>query len=602
MSELARLESLKSKFENIGMKANIKMKKVIHNLRLPNHSVVEKGMELGLNKLEATILANRTTDINNLSKYISPRYSDIMDFKLLTDIDKATDIIIDSINKNELIMFVTDFDSDGIPGANIASLFCRDVIKYNNYKCLINKRIHGNGINDVITKEILEIKPSLIISIDHGSSNGKQIDLLMDNGIKCIITDHHEVSLETPPNKYNAFINPQREDCKYDKSVSGCTVAYLLILSLCSRFNIDPINNPHMQNILAITSITTISDAMKLNTITNRAIVKTGLKIANRQPTDNWKRLLVDTDGLVTYKTYGWQIAPRINSCSRMGNPDAAYRIFIEKEDRDIREALTKVEELNNDRKKTQEDMSREAIDQYLIDTDSNYAIALKVDTGFGIQGIVANRLASTYNLPTVVFYHNKKENKMQGSGRSANGIMLLNILRKIASESNGKVLACGGHKEAAGITIAEDFLPEFKRLFNKFVEEDTIEKYGDSGLGAPIKHLHLVDAELAYLDYSILDSINLLAPYGQAWDEPLFSTIFKVKRATRISRPKNNDMYILHLIDSKGTFFEATYFIKSGEDIEVRDGMELNVIYSLEYSGARGKGLNMQIKDMSEY
>lgn len=112
MSELARLEGLKSKFENIGMKANIKMKKVIHNLRLPNHSVVEKGMELGLNKLEATILANRTTDINNLSKYISPRYSDIMDFKLLTDIDIATDIIIDSINKNELIVFVGDYDSD----------------------------------------------------------------------------------------------------------------------------------------------------------------------------------------------------------------------------------------------------------------------------------------------------------------------------------------------------------------------------------------------------------------------------------------------------------------------------------------------------------
>ena len=111
-----------------------------------------------------------------------------------------------------------------------------------------------------------------------------------------------------------------------------------------------------------------------------------------------------------------------------------------------------------------------------------------------------------------------------------------------------------------------------------------------------------MVDAELACLDYSILDSINLLSPYGQAWDEPLFSTIFKVKRATRISRPKNNDMYILHLIDNKGTFFEAVYFIKSGEDIEVRDGMELNVIYSLEYSGARGKGLNMQIKDMSEY
>lgn len=112
MSELARLEGLKTKFETIGMKVNIKMKKVIHNLKPTNQEVLEKGMELGLNKLEATILANRTNDINNLKKYITPRYSDIMDYKLLADIDKATDIIIDSINKDEVFTFVSDYDCD----------------------------------------------------------------------------------------------------------------------------------------------------------------------------------------------------------------------------------------------------------------------------------------------------------------------------------------------------------------------------------------------------------------------------------------------------------------------------------------------------------
>lgn len=112
MSELARLEGLKTKFETIGMKVNIKMKKVIHNLKPTNQEVLEKGMELGLNKLEATILANRTNDIDNLKKYITPRYSDIMDYKLLADIDKAADIIIDSINKDELVVFVGDYDAD----------------------------------------------------------------------------------------------------------------------------------------------------------------------------------------------------------------------------------------------------------------------------------------------------------------------------------------------------------------------------------------------------------------------------------------------------------------------------------------------------------
>jgi len=602
MSDLFRLETLKTKFESTGMKANIKMKKVIHDLKPTNSKVFEKALELGLNKLEATILANRTNDVDNLIKYICPRYSDIMDYRILTDISIATDIICESIKKQELIAIVGDYDADGIPATGIFSLFFRDILKFNNFKPIINKRAYGNGINDTLVQQILEIKPKLMISVDHGSSNGKQIDLLMDNNIKCIITDHHEVSLETPPNKYNAFINPQREDCKYDKSVSGCTVAYLLILSLCNRFNIDPIHNPHMQNILAITSITTISDAMKLNTITNRAIVKTGLKIANTLPTDNWKRLTVDMDGLITHKTYGWQIAPRINSCSRMGNPDAAYRIFMEKEDRDIRDALVKAEELNNSRKITQEDMSRDAIDKYLIDFNSKYAIAINVDKGFGIQGIVANRLASTYKLPTIVFFHNKEKKTMQGSGRSANNLMLLDILRKIEAMHPKEVIGLGGHKEAAGITIIEDFFLEFKKLFNHFVKEATIEKYGEQAKDEPIKHIHLVDMEIAYLDYAMLDSINLLSPYGQAWEEPLFSTIFKVKKVFKNSRPKLDDMYIFTLVDSKGTSFETVYFGEIDNDLVFRDGMELNVIYSLEYNATRGKGLSIQIKSMSEY
>ena len=111
------------------------------------------------------------------------------------------------------------------------------------------------------------------------------------------------------------------------------------------------------------------------------------------------------------------------------------------------------------------------------------------------------------------------------------------------------------------------------------FEKEATIEKYGEQAKDEPIKHIHLVDAELAYLDYSILDSINLLSPYGQAWEEPLFSTIFRVKKAKKISRPRNNDMYIMQLIDNKGTIFETVYYTKDGDDIELRDNMELNII-----------------------
>jgi single-stranded DNA-specific DHH superfamily exonuclease len=61
----------------------------------------------------------------------------------------------------------------------------------------------------------------------------------MNAGIDTIITDHHTLSPDNAPYKYNAFVNPQRPDCQYDKFISGATVIYLLCLSVAEKLNKD---------------------------------------------------------------------------------------------------------------------------------------------------------------------------------------------------------------------------------------------------------------------------------------------------------------------------------------------------------------------------
>lgn len=112
IKDVERLLKIKENFEKSGMKANIKMKKIIHNLKVRNEDVFNKAREFGLNELEATILANRINTVVDIDKYIYPRYQNVMDYKLLKDIDKATDIIIDYINKGKRIMFAPDIDTD----------------------------------------------------------------------------------------------------------------------------------------------------------------------------------------------------------------------------------------------------------------------------------------------------------------------------------------------------------------------------------------------------------------------------------------------------------------------------------------------------------
>lgn len=443
----------------------------------------------------------------------------------------------------------------------------------------------------------------MIITADHGSSNGKNLDRISDAGIKVIVTDHHELSLETPPNKYIAFVNPQRPDCEYDKSISGCTVAYLLVLSIASKFNISFFTKD-MQNLLAITAISVISDSMKLDSITNRAIVKTGLKVINSFNTDNWRRLLVDEPGLITYKALGWRVSPLMNSASRMGNPDIAYKIFMEKEDRDIREALAKALDVNSERKKLQEELFREASDECLLDRDSKYTTVSRVTRGLGIQGIIASRFVDRYKLPAIVFYVDKEQGVYRGSGRGDSKVNLLEILREIEENNKDKFIALGGHKGAAGFTIKADFYSEFKRQFDYevMITNNVNENFDVEWKNKENRHIHEVDLELKYLDYDTYNSIQLLAPYGQAWPTPLFSTIFIVKRVAKVSRPRNKDMYILELLDSKNVPIESVYYPNEDLEFEIKERALINVIYEIEYSGTRHKGISLNIKEIAEY
>lgn len=434
------------------------------------------------------------------------------------------------------------------------------------------------------------------------SSSGKELDILIDNGIKVIVTDHHELSPDNAPSdRCIAFLNPQKPECNYDKAISGCTVVYLLLLSLADRYNINPLTNKDMLNILGITAITVISDSMKLNSITNRAIVKTGLKVINGFPNCNWDRLLVDEPSIVNYKTLGWRLAPLINSASRMGKARIAYNMFMEIEDKDVREAVSKANELNNDRKIKQNDLFINAKDDYLIDRESKHSIVVKISNGLGIQGIISSIFVNKYKLSTIVFNYDSSTDTYQGSGRSNGNIDIREIFLDIEKKYSDGIIKLGGHKEAAGITIKKDFYDTFKKEFDILAGiQENVNKNFD--IEYVDRSMHNVDIELSSLDFSVLNSIELMAPYGKSWDVPLFSTIFLIKRVTKVTRNKQNDMYILELIDSKHTVIETTYFPEMELSFDLKEKTLVNVIYEVNYSNGRSKGLSLNIKDIAEY
>ena len=97
------------------------------------------------------------------------------------------------------------------------------------------------------------------------------------------------------------------------------------------------------------------------------------------------------------------------------------------------------------------------------MDLDEQYSIVLADDTWHpGVVGIVASRLVEEFGRPTVLIALSGEQGK--GSGRSIPKFDLHGAL----GQSREHLLRYGGHRAAAGITIARDKIPDFAARFNE--------------------------------------------------------------------------------------------------------------------------------------
>lgn len=414
--------------------------------------------------------------------------------------------------------------------------------------------------------------------------------------MEVIVTDHHTLSPDNAPFKYSAFINPQRPDCEYDKSISGCAVIYLLCLSVADKLGKSR-DSDEMHYMLSLAALTTISDSMKLDSITNRALVRVGLNIINMQKSKNWYRLKPDPLTIADYKTFGFQIAPVINSASRMGDSKAGLYPLILKEGKEILEAVANVTNLNIQRKNLQNELFSLARDMQAIETNNKYTVVQIINKGLGIQGIIASMFTNSEMKPAMIFYRDTKNNLLQGSGRSARGVNLLEILRAIEKEHPDEVVKCGGHKEAAGFTIKPSFYDIFKKKFDDYV----CVHLGFDNNTTDLEVKHSVDIEVDTIDYSLYKSVQLLAPYGQAWPEPVFITCFKLLKFNVYNRAKSTDIYTLTLIDGQGIQLTVTYYSDGNTNIELENDMYIDIIYKVKYNPIFDKNIAMDVLDIRE-
>ena len=460
----------------------------------------------------ARVLANRNILNPNLARpFFTPNLDMLHNPYLMQDMDKAVERVLKNIKSGKPIMVFGDYDVDGTTGAAALYLafqkFGADVTYY-----IPDREKEGYGLSYHGIEIAKDNGIDLIITCDCGINAFVQVDFANEQNIDLIITDHHTTDTELP--KAHAILNPKRKDCEYPfKGLCGGGVAFKLITAIGNKLNI-PLTD--YEEIIPLITLGIAADVVPIKD-ENRVLVHHGLNILKNLEKPGLKTLL-ELAGLKGHISVGqlvFSIAPRINAAGRLGDANRAVELLVT-DDQDKARLLAK--ELDNENKRRQM-IQQAVVDEALLkvnaeaDLKNENALVL-ANAGWhpGVVGIVASKIKEEFNRPTIIIALENGSGK--GSARSVAGFDLYEALTACKTHLDGY----GGHPMAAGLTLSNQKLEDFKKAFIDFANE----RLTKENLQATLT----LDSEMALQDITprFMEFLDKLSPYGPGNMRPKFA------------------------------------------------------------------------------
>lgn len=512
-------------------------------LKTPNILQVKKfARTLNISELMAKVILNRGMDIKSAELLLSNPVELLESATGIINANEAAEKITEYMTKkNAEIWVFADFDVDGITSGYVMTDFLRRTTD-NEVFVYYPDRYEGYALNMTFCENIVARKQHdgvdiLVVTVDNGVSCLKEVAYLQSHGVEIVITDHHKPQATQP----NCIIcNPHISDDSAGHHLAGVAVAWKVCQLIDSNLEVSIIND-----YLFAVAIGTVADVMPL-TPENMALVNLGLQQLNSKECPRAfsifkERLEKET---LTATNIGWDIAPRLNACGRMGDIQKGAILFYinDCEKTEIIDAILEINEINEDRK-THTKRAERAIDRLNFDNDL-VCIFNASDFPVGVAGPIAGKIAERFNKPAFVL---QGEDIIKGSARSARGISLQALL-SIELEK-GNIIGFGGHDAACGVSLDASKLNEFQRSMNETIENmiriDDVEV---------VEEEMTIDCEISLADINnaTYDQLNLLPYDRNTFCAPTF--IIKNLQVVSMSASKNNsDNICLTLKDHKG-------------------------------------------------
>ena len=525
----------------------------------------------GMDTMER-ILYLRGTD----ESFLYPDQTDEIDYKNLDNIELAARALLKALVYQEVVYVQVDSDCDGYTSAALLLNYMHDIapatVERNWHYGLHKAKLHG------IAEDAIPDGTSLVVAPDSSSNESSIHNRLFQEGITCVVLDHHE--FDPPADGPDRAIIVNSQQATYgNKSLSGVGVVY----KVCQAIDGLRGKQGECAKYLDLVALGLTGDMMDMRSPETNYYISEGFRNINNP----FFVYLADKNeysmkGKFTPHSVAWFIVPFINAVTRVGDDNDKLLVFesmlswkagqlITSDKRGARgeEELRVVQAVRHaanikrhqdDEKKKLLEAMYDKIEKYNLADEPLIIIQNKGvdddDPIRGITGLVANSIMATYNKPTLILNEiidgETGEVTWSGSGRGFATGGIDNWRDYI--QSTGLAIFAQGHAFAFGVAFTADGLESFKErvrhdfgttIFEKTYEVDFIWTMQDN------------------FDSAIVDIGRYKDVWGQGVPEPLVA----------LEHIKIDDPVAINLLN-KGTLRidlkpNQTSIIKFGSNID---------------------------------
>ena len=494
--------------------------------------------------LVARLLYNRSIEDDSQAQAFLSDSPVSHDPFLMPGMQEAVERITRAVERGEPTAVYGDFDVDGLSSAALLTRALGELGV--PITCYIPHRVEeGHGLSLRAVEQLASQGVTLLITVDCGISSHREIQEAADRGIETIITDHHLPPPEIPP--ACAIVDHQLPGSRYPfPSLTGSGTALKVAQALYQS-----IGREMPSGLFSLAALGTIADVAPLVN-ENRSIVRLGLDEIRRNPSVGLRALARSAglmDGYVDTEDVGWALAPRLNAAGRMDSAMSSYQLLMAESQEEAATLAQQLERWNRERQQATMEASERARE---VLGGEPAPLIMVDDPSFlpGVIGLVAGRLAGQFYRPAVVVATGPEVSR--GSCRSIPEFDIGGALYQVAAQGI-PFLAHGGHRQAAGFTIATERLPELRERLMEVAEEklqgQELEPRRDIDEVIPLGSLPLDTYRL----------IRTLEPFGEGNPTPVF-----LSRGVQVAnvRTMGSDGQHLRLkLKDKGVTWDAVAF-----------------------------------------